>query len=130
MLDTSGGVRIYVATEPQDMRKSFSGLAGAVGKVLGKDPQSGTLFVFLNRRRNLLKILSWDTNGFCLLCKRLSAGAFSVPDAATGKNHVEVTATALSKLVKARHVVTEAERVTFVDGRVVFSKTPSQAMTL
>ena len=88
MLDTGGSVRVYVATEPVDMRKSFSGLAGAVGKVLGKDPQSGTLFVFLNRRRNLLKVLSWDANGFCLLCKRLSAGAFSVPDPAVGKNHV------------------------------------------
>jgi transposase len=120
MLDTSGGVRIYVATEPQDMRKSFSGLAGAVGKVLGKDAQSGTLFVFLNRRRNLLKVLSWDSNGFCLLCKRLSSGSFSVPETAAGVNHVEVTAAALSKLVKARHVIVAAERVSFVDGRVVF----------
>lgn len=122
MLDTGGGVRIYVATEPVDMRKSFSGLAGSVGKVLGKDPQSGTLFVFLNRRRNLLKVLSWDANGFCLLCKRLSCGAFSVPEADAGKNHVEVTAKALSTLVKARHVVVQRNRVSFVDGRVVLEE--------
>jgi len=90
MLDTGSGVRIYVATEPVDMRKSFSGLAGAVGKVLGKDPQSGTLFVFLNRRRNLLKVLSWDANGFCLLCKRLSCGAFSMPEPDRSEYHYEL----------------------------------------
>ena len=104
------------------MRKSFSGLAGAVGNVLGKDPQSGTLFVFLNRRRNLLKVLSWDANGFCLLCKRLSCGAFLMPDPSAGNNHVEVTAKALSTLVKARHVVVQENQVSFVDGRVVFKK--------
>jgi len=122
MLDTGGDVRIYLATEPVDMRKSFSGLAGAVGQALGKEPQSGSLFVFLNRRRTLLKVLSWDTNGFCLLCKRLSAGVFLVPDGSAGKNHVEVTAAALSKLVKARHVQLQASRLSFRDGKIVFPK--------
>lgn len=122
MLDTGGGVRIFVATEPVDMRKSFSGLAGAVVSLLGKNPKSGTLFVFLNRRRTLLKVLSWDTNGFCLLCKRLSCGAFSVPDSSAGKNHVEITATALSQLFKARHVVVQNDRVSFIAGRVVIEK--------
>jgi hypothetical protein len=74
MFDAGPEVKIYVATEPVDMRKSFTGLAKAVVEIVGRDPYSGHLFAFLNRRRNLLKVLSWDENGFCLLCKRLSGG--------------------------------------------------------
>jgi transposase len=122
MLDTGPSVKIYVATEPQDMRKSFVGLAGAVIEVLGKSPDSGHLFAFLNRRRNILKVVSWDQNGFCLLCKKLSAGVFCVPTGAGGMNHVEITTKALAELVKARHVTLGNERVTFRDGRLVFSK--------
>jgi len=122
MLDAGRGVRIYVAAQPQDMRKSFTGLAGAVTEVLGKDPKSGHLFAFVNRRRNLVKILSWDENGFCLLCKRLSSGIFSLPECSSGSNHIEIATKALSGLVKARHVVASKDTVTFRDGRIVFER--------
>jgi transposase len=123
MLGEKPAVKIYVATAPVDMRKSFSGLAGAVLDVLDKDPQSGHLFLFVNRRRNLVKVLSWDENGFCLLCKRLSAGVFSLPDSTGGKNHTEISKAALAKLMKARHVLFEQPKVSVSkDGKLSFRK--------
>lgn len=75
------GVRIFVCTEPQDMRRSFDGLALAAREHLGKDPRDGALFVFTNKRRNLLKLLWFDRNGYCILYKRLHGGArFRLPE--------------------------------------------------
>lgn len=72
-------VRVFVCTEPQDMRRSFDGLARATREVLGKDPQGGALFVFFNKRANRAKVLWWDRNGYCLLYKRLHRALFRVP---------------------------------------------------
>jgi len=66
-------VRIFVCTEPQDLRRSFDGLALAARERLGEDPQSGALFCFVNKRHNRLKILWWDRNGYCLLYNQLSS---------------------------------------------------------
>lgn len=74
-------VRIFVCTEPQDMRRSFDGLARAAREVLGQDPQAGALFCFVNKRSNRLKILWWDRNGYCLLYKRLHRAVFVIPKA-------------------------------------------------
>lgn len=73
--------RIFVCTEPQDMRRSFDGLALAAKEHLGEDPQSGALFAFVNKRRNRLKVLWFDRNGFCILYKRLHRARFEMPDA-------------------------------------------------
>lgn len=72
-------VRILVCTEPQDMRRSFDGLALAAKQIVGEDPQSGALFVFANRRMNRVKVLWWDRNGYCLLYKRLHRALFVLP---------------------------------------------------
>ncbi len=72
-------VRIFVCTEPQDLRKSFDGLALAAQQVLGEDPQSGALFCFANKRMNRLKVVWWDRNGYCLLYKRLEKQRFPWP---------------------------------------------------
>jgi len=72
-------VRIFVCTEPLDMRRSFDGLARAAREVLGQDPQGGALFCFVNKRSNRLKILWWDRNGYCLLYKRLHKAVFVMP---------------------------------------------------
>ena len=70
---------IFVCTEIVDMRKSFDGLAAVTRQTLGKDPESGSLFVFVNRCGNRLKCLWWDRTGFCLLYKRLEWGIFRLP---------------------------------------------------
>lgn len=77
------GTRIFVCTEPQDMRRSFDGLSLAAREHLGEDPQSGALFVFVNKRRNRVKVLWFDRNGYCLLYKRLHRARFILPDART-----------------------------------------------
>ena len=60
-------VRIFVCQQPQDMRRSFDGLALAAREHLGEDPQSGALFVFVNKRGNRLKVLWFERHGYCLL---------------------------------------------------------------
>jgi len=64
-------VRIFVCAEPQDMPRSFDGLALAAQQHLGEDPQGGAVFVFCNKRRDRLKALWFDRNGFCIFYKRL-----------------------------------------------------------
>jgi transposase len=93
-------VRIFVCTEPQDMRRSFDGLALATTQVLGKDPRSGALFVFLNKRSNRAKVLWWDTNGYCLLYKRLHQALFMRPPMPPGgSGAVSIDGRALATLL-------------------------------
>ena len=89
--------RIYVCVEPQDGRKSFDGLAAAVTAHLGRDPLSGDLFVFRNRRGDRLKILAWQGDGFALYLRRLEKGTFAFPSADAAE--VSVTATELAMIL-------------------------------
>jgi len=77
MLSFSGALKVFVALEPVDLRKSFSGLEGLVSERLGEDLRQGALFVFTNRRHSRLKILYWNGTGLWLLIKRLEQGTFS-----------------------------------------------------
>lgn len=93
-------VRIFVCTEPQDMRRSFDGLALAARQVMGQDPRSGALFCFVNKRSNRLKILWWDRNGYCLLYKRLHRALFEVPErTGEGGCAVRINGPALAELL-------------------------------
>jgi len=71
--------RIYVRPGATDMRKQMAGLSAVVQNLLKENPFSGNLFVFCNRRRNLLKILYWEINGFCCWQKRLEKDRFPWP---------------------------------------------------
>lgn len=77
MIQVTPHMRILVAVEPADFRKGIDGLAGLCRTVLDHDPFSGTVFVFGNRRRQAIKILVYDGQGFWLCQKRLSKGRFS-----------------------------------------------------
>ena len=79
MLSFPGSVKIYLAVNPCDMRKSFNGLYALAVEQLGEDPAQGGLFLFSNRRRNRLKILYWDGRGLWVLNKRLEQGCFTWP---------------------------------------------------
>lgn len=72
------GVRVFLCTQPTDMRKSFDGLITATRAVIGQDPLSGHLFVFVNRQANFAKILYWSRGGYCLWAKRLEQGRFAI----------------------------------------------------
>lgn len=79
MLSLPASVKIWVATRPTDLRKSFDTLAELVRQQFGLDPLSGQLFVFTNKRADRIKLLYWDEDGFVILYKRLEAGTFRFP---------------------------------------------------
>jgi transposase len=79
MLNLPPSVKAYVSTDETDMRKSIDALSLVVQEVLNKDPFTGHLFVFCNKRGDKIKILYWDRNGFCLWYKRLERGVFRLP---------------------------------------------------
>jgi transposase len=83
---TPRGMQVYLALGPVDLRGAFDRLASLTRQVLSLDPTSGALFLFVNRRRNRLKALWWDHNGYTLLYKRLARGTFAVPEAATSSD--------------------------------------------
>lgn len=82
MLSASGIEQVYLAYGSTDLRKSIDGLAVLVSQVFDLDPFSPALFVFCNRRRDRLKILHWDHNGFWLYYRRLERGVFRWPPSA------------------------------------------------
>jgi transposase len=71
--------RYYLYREPADMRKQFDGLCGLVRSGMKRDPLTGDVFVFINRRRTHVKLLVWDRTGFVLYYKRLEQGTFELP---------------------------------------------------
>jgi len=78
---TSG--RYFLYREPVNMHRSFDGLSGLVGGRMGQDPRCGDVFIFINRGRNLIKLLRWEPGGFVQFYKRLEKGTFELP-ASTG----------------------------------------------
>lgn len=99
MLMLPPSVRIYVARDGVDMRKSFDGLAALTQFALGEDPLSGHLFVFRNRSATLTKILYRDLSGWCLFAKRLERGRFRWPEVRDGMRTVEIEAGDLACLL-------------------------------
>ena len=79
MLSFTGALKVFLAVEPCDLRKSFNGLSALVTEKLGEDPKAGALFVFCNRRRTRLKILLFDGTGLWICAKRLEVGTFNWP---------------------------------------------------
>jgi len=79
VLNVPTKVRIFLCTRAIDMRKGFDGLHGVVLEVLKQDPLSGDLFVFLNKRRDRVKLLIWEGDGLLIVYKRLERGTFAAP---------------------------------------------------
>ena len=71
--------RYFLYREPTDMRKSFDGLCGLVSGRLKQDPMGGDIFIFINKPRNRIKLLRWESGGFVLFYKRLERGTFELP---------------------------------------------------
>lgn len=79
MFALSSDNRFLLYSQPTDMRKSFDGLSGLVQNKLGRNPCSGEVFIFINKRRDKIKLLHWQGAGFILYYKRLEKGTFELP---------------------------------------------------
>ena len=99
MLSFTGALKVYLAVQPVDMRKSFNGLSAVVTDHLESDPTRGALYVFTNKRRNRVKILFWDGTGLWVAAKRLEQGRFSWPGPSSkDQKSIALTPEALSML--------------------------------
>ena len=99
MLNFSHQTRVFLFLEPVDMRKSFRGLCLLAESVLKEDPASGHWFAFINRRRDRLKLLGWDGQGFWIWYKRLESGGFQKPAASLDQVQTEIDVTQLSLII-------------------------------
>lgn len=99
MLSLSPTIRIFVHTQPTDMRKQFNGLHGIVTHSLGQDVMTGDYFVFFNRRKHRCKILYWDRDGLVVWAKRLERGGFQIPATGDDAMAVEIDGTTLAMIL-------------------------------
>ncbi len=99
MLAFPAAIRIFVAVQPVDMRKSFNGLWAAALEQLQEDPKNGAVFAFINKERTRLKLLYWDGTGVWVLAKRLEQGRFSWPAPSERRAKLSLAPEALALLV-------------------------------
>jgi len=103
MMHLPASVRVYLCASACDMRKSFDGLHALVTQSMDLDAFAGHLFVFANRRRDRIKILYWDRDGFAVWAKRLEEGTYAMPFGDSGliegEKRREITAAELGALL-------------------------------
>ena len=108
----SAAVRVFLCTRPTDMRKSFDGLSGLVQECFAEDLLTGHLFLFLNRRRDRLKILYFDRDGLAIWYKRLESGSFEMPST-TERDGVELQPAQLAMILSGIDLRTARQRKRF-----------------
>jgi len=99
MLSVAANTAIYVYTKATDMRKGVNGLSGIVRSEFGADPSDGSLFVFINRRRDRMKILYFESGGYWLFYRLLEAGTFEGLKNVDESTYLAIDATQLSMLL-------------------------------
>src|ERR1700729_1060132 len=112
MIMLPSAVRIFLCTRPTDMRKSLDGLTGLVQERFGQDPLTGHLFLFLNRRRDRIKILYFDRDGLAIWYKRLEAGSFQMPQP-VDRDGVQLPPAQLAMLLSGIDLSTARQRKRF-----------------
>jgi transposase len=108
----SAAVRVFLCTRPTDMRKGFDGLTGLVQECFGQDLLTGHLFLFLNRRRDRIKILYFDRDGLVIWYKRLEAGSFEMPST-TERDGVELQPAQLAMILSGIDLRSARQRKRF-----------------
>jgi transposase len=100
MLSVSPVVKIFVYGQAADLRRGYDGLAAIVQESMEEDPLSGSLFVFVNKRGNRIKLLYWDETGYAIWMKRLEVGSFELPQVEDDASaRVQVTPSQLSLIL-------------------------------
>jgi transposase len=110
MLSLASGVKIFVYTQATDMRKGFNGLSGIVRSEFQSDPADGSLFIFINRRRDRMKLLHFDGGGFWLYYRLLEAGTFEDLKPKDDSCRLQIDATQLSMLLSGVSLVRSDRR--------------------
>jgi transposase len=99
VLTLAAGTKVFLASEPVDLRRGHDGLCALVRSVLVLDPFAGHLFVFVGRRGDRIKVLFWDRGGFVVYYKRLARGRFRMPRIPDGADRVVLDGTELAMLL-------------------------------
>jgi transposase len=110
MLSLASGMKIFVYTQVTDMRKGFNGLSGIVRSEFQSDPTDGSLFIFINRRRDRMKLLHFDGGGFWLYYRLLEAGTFEELKPKDDSCRLQIDATQLSMLLSGVSLVRSDRR--------------------
>ena len=110
MIHLPASVRVYLCLSPCDMRKSFDSLHALVREHLELDAFAGHLFVFTSRRRDRVKILYWDRDGFAVWSKRLEEGTYAIPFDGAAERRREITAQELGALLSGIDLGTAMRR--------------------
>jgi transposase len=110
MIHLPASVRVYLCLTPTDMRRSFDGLYALVRDHLQLDAFAGHLYIFLNRRRDRVKIIYWDRDGFAVWAKRLEAGVFAIPSGDGDAIRLEITTEELGALLSGINLEEAARR--------------------
>jgi len=110
MIHLPASVRVYLCLTPCDMRKSFDSLNALVREHLELDAFAGHLFVFTSRRKDRVKILYWDRDGFAVWIKRLEEGTYAVPFGDGAEHRREITAQELGALLSGIDLSTAKRR--------------------
>ena len=113
MLYISDARRYFLYTPHTDMRKGYDGLCGLIREGMRKDPLSGDIFIFLNRRRNQVKLLLWDRDGFALYAKRLERGTYEVPSVNSEQGSILLSRCQLTLILKGIHLQSVRTRKRF-----------------
>lgn len=116
MIHLPASVRVYLCTSPCDMRRSFDGLHALVTGAMQLDAFAGHLFCFANRRRDRVKILYWDRDGFAVWAKRLEEGTYAMPFEEGDQPRREITAQELGALLSGIDLSTAKRRKRYRHG--------------
>lgn len=114
MISFSPAIKIYLHRQPIDMRKSYDGLFGIVKNDLSMDVRSGGLFMFINLRRNRVKLMYWDNDGIAIWQKRLERGSLQHPQPKDNSQHLEIDASELHLLLSGIDLASVKRRKRYV----------------
>lgn len=116
-----GAARYYLYRESTDMRKSFDGLCGLVSGRLGQSPMSGDVFIFINKPRNRIKLLRWETGGFVLFYKRLESGTFELPATKSVGLSAQIDYGELAMIITGISIKNMVKRKRFVNRKMLIN---------
>jgi len=133
MLTISRTTRVFLSTEPTDMRKGFDGLFSLVENVIREDPFSGHLFVFRNQRRDRLKVLWWDRDGLAIFYKRLERGSYEFPTdqmtkGSSDSRRLEIRADELALLLEGIDLASVKRRPRYQRPAKAVAKVPASSL--